>query len=376
MISEKFLRIVLIITAVFASVMLSAEKKPETTGGAMPAEKTNSAKVYFTKDISSAGLMKAFEKIRADVKGKKIGLKVHFGEDGNKYFVKPEMMKDLVKSLNATFVETNVLYVSKRRYTESHIALAKAHGFTYAPIDILDSEGTIEYPATGLKHIKKAIVGSHMNNYDTIVVLSHFKGHQGAGFGGAIKNVGMGMGAIAGKMAMHASTVPTVNTSKCTKCGACVLQCPGNAITIEPKVVIDPEKCIGCAKCIGVCPTRVYGVPWGSTDTPAFMEKLVEYAKIIKDNKHMVYINVLADISPDCDCMGGAAKPFVKDLGIMVSTDMLAIDAASFDMVNDAIHTKDAFAKHSGVSGRPQIEYGKKIGLGNDSYELIDLDRK
>ena len=347
-----------------------------TDRGGMPLQSKEKAKVYFTKDISSAGLMKVFENVRTGVKGTRIGLKVHFGEDGNQYYIKPELMKDLVKSLNSTFVETNVLYVGKRRYTESHIALAKEHGFTYAPIDILDSEGTIEYPATGLKHIKKAIVGSHMNNYDTIVVLSHFKGHQGSGFGGAIKNVGMGLGAIAGKMAMHASTVPTVSTSKCTKCGACVPQCPGNAITIEPKVVIDPEKCIGCAKCIGVCPTRVYGVPWGSTDTPAFIEKLVEYAKIIKDNKNMVYINFLVDISPDCDCMRSAGKPFVKDIGILVSTDMLAIDAASHDLVNEASHTKDAFFKHSGVSGRPQIEYGKKIGLGNDSYELIDTDKK
>ncbi len=351
------------------------------TGVAMPAsDKAPAAaapvKVYFTRDLSPAGLMKAFEKIRPAVTGKRIGLKVHFGEDGNAYYIKPPLMKELVASLKPNFVETNVLYPGKRRYTESHIALAKEHGFTFAPIDILDSESTIEYPAKGLKHIKKAIVGSHMANYDTIVVLSHFKGHMGSGFGGAIKNVAMGLGAVAGKMAMHASTIPTVNTKKCTKCGLCVPQCAGNAITIEPKVVIDPEKCIGCAKCIGVCPTRVYGVPWGSTDTPAFMEKLVEYAKIIKDNKHMVYINVLADISPDCDCMAGAQKPFTKDIGILVSTDMLAIDAAAYDLVNAATHTKDAFAKHSGVSGKPQLEYGEKIGLGTTRYELIDLDKK
>lgn len=367
---------ILVVLAVFTVVTLYAQKKTENKEIRSSVANVAKAEVFFTKDISPNGLMKAFEKIRPLVKGKRIGLKVHFGEDGNKYYIKPAMMKDLVKSLNSTFVETNVLYVGKRRYTESHIKLAKEHGFTYAPIDILDSEGTIEYPATGLKHIKKAIVGSHMNNYDTIVVLSHFKGHKGAGVGGAIKNVAMGLGAIAGKMAMHASTIPTVNSSKCVKCGICVPQCPGNAITIEPKVVIDPLKCIGCAKCIGLCPTRVYGVPWGSTDTPAFMEKLVEYAKTIKDNKHMIYINVLADISPDCDCMSSAGKPFVKDIGILVSTDMLAIDSASYDLVNEAVHTKDAFAKHSGVSGRPQIEYGKKIGLGNDVYQLIDLDKK
>lgn len=368
---------VLIVTmSIFAAMLLLATEKTGDKGGKMSTETVDKAKVYFTGDISENGLMKVFDKIRPAVKGKRIGLKVHFGEDGNKYYVRPELMKKLVRSLNSTFVETNVLYVSKRKYTKSHIDLAKKHGFTFAPIDILDSEGTIDYPGKGLKHIKKAIVGSHMNNYDTIVVLSHFKGHQGAGFGGAIKNVSMGLGAIAGKMAMHASTIPTVNPSKCIKCKACIPQCPGNAITIEPKVVIDPEKCIGCAKCIGICPTRVFGVPWGSTDTPAFMEKLVEYAKIIKDNKNMVYINVLAKISPDCDCMSGAAKPFVKDIGILASTDMLAIEKASLDLVNKATHTKDAFAKHSGVSGDPQIRYGKKLGLGNDEYELVDMDKK
>jgi len=367
----------LVVTMIFFTAMLLfAAEKVGKSGGKMAKRTDSKAKVYFTGNISPDGLVKVFEKVRPAVKGKRIGLKVHFGEDGNKYFVSPELMKKLVLSLNSTFVETNVLYVSKRRYTESHIKLAKKHGFDYAPIDILDSQGTIEYPGKGLKHIKKAIVGSHMKNYDTIVVLSHFKGHQGAGFGGAIKNVSMGLGAIAGKMAMHASSIPTVRSSGCVKCKACIPQCPGNAITIEPKVVIDPEKCIGCAKCIGVCPERVFGVPWGSTDTPAFMEKLVEYAKIIKDNKNMVYINVLTNISPDCDCMSGAAKPFVKDIGILVSTDMLAIEKASLDLVNKMAHSKDAFAKHSGVSGDPQIRYAKKLGLGNDEYELIDVDKK
>ena len=366
--------ILLVLTSVIS--LFAAVKNTEKGEERMIKKSVEKSKVYFTSDISQNGIMKVFDKVKHGVKGKKTGLKVHFGEDGNKYFIKPELMKKLVKDINATFVETNVLYVSKRRYTESHIKLAKEHGFTFAPIDILDSEGTIEYKAKGLKHFKKAIVGSHMNKYDSIVVLSHFKGHRGAGFGGAIKNVSMGLGAIAGKMAMHASTIPTVRSSGCIKCKACIPQCPGNAITIEPKVVIDPEKCIGCAKCIGVCPERVFGVPWGSTDTPSFMEKIVEYAKIIQDNKNMVYINVIANISPDCDCMRHASKPFVKDIGVVASTDMLAVDKASLDLVNKFSHSKDAFSKHSGVSGYPQIKYGKKIGLGNDSYELINLDKK
>ncbi len=330
--------------------------------------------VYFTKDISSAGMQKVFEQLRPKVKGT-VGLKVHFGEEGNKYYVKPELMKELAVSLKATLIETNVLYVGPRRYTKSHLELAKKHGFTFAPIDILDAEGDTVYKAEGLKHYKEVHVGSHLSRYNTIVVLSHFKGHQLAGFGGAIKNVAMGLGSIAGKMAMHSSTLPTVNSSKCITCMKCIGECPGKAITVgKNKVVIDPEKCVGCGKCIGVCPKRVFGVPWSSTDQPVFLERLVEYAKVIQDNNSMLYISVITDVSPDCDCMGSAAEPFVTAVGILASTDMVAIDTAAHDLVDKAAHSSDAFKKHSGVSGRPQLEYAEKIGLGRRSYRLINID--
>jgi hypothetical protein len=225
------------------------------------------------------------------------------------------------------------------------------------------------------KHYKEIRMGSHMDNYDTFIIFSHYKGHGLSGFGGAIKNVGMGMAAIGGKMVMHASTVPLYDASKCTKCGRCVTQCPANAISLDP-LYIDTAKCIGCGKCIGECPERLYGVPWKSTDSPLFLERLVDYAYGISKGRNMLYINVLANISRLCDCAKHAPLPFVDDIGILASTDMVAIDAASLELVNKAHGCEDAFLKENQVSGNNQISYGYEIGLGNKVYKIIDIDKE
>lgn len=334
-------------------------------------EEMEKPKVYFTSDLSAEGVMKVYDKIKEKVKGK-TGVKVHFGEEGNQYYLKPELMTKLMKEVDGTFVETNVLYVSKRRYTESHIQLAKDHGFTNAPIDILDSAGELVLD-TDFNHFKKVKTGKNIDNYETLVIFSHFKGHGLAGFGGAIKNVGMGLASIAGKMAMHASAIPHYSPDRCIKCQACIPKCPGDAITIDP-LVIDPEKCIGCGTCIGICPVRAFNVPWGSTKKEVFLERLTEYAKAISDHKNMVYINVIANVSAYCDCLPSAPAPFVDDIGVLASTDMLAIEKACSDLVNKAHGTPDAFLKESGASGLHQLKYAEKIGLGNSEYELINLD--
>ncbi len=332
----------------------------------------DTAIVYFTRDISPKGVFKVYEKIRSHTTGK-VAVKVHFGEEGNQYFLPATLMKDLVLLEKATLVETNVLYVGKRRYTDTHIQLAKEHGFDYAPIDILDSEGDT-FVSLKTKHYKEIRMGSHTDNYDTYIIFSHYKGHGMSGFGGAIKNVGMGMASVAGKMALHASTVPTYDPSKCTKCGRCTTQCPAGAITLDP-LSIDTSKCIGCGKCIGECPQKIYGVPWRSTDSPVFLERLVDYAYGIAKGRNMLYINVLANISRMCDCAKMAPKPFVGDIGILASTDMIAIDAASLELVNKAHGCDDAFLKENKVSGNNQISYGHEIGLGNKVYKIIDLDK-
>lgn len=332
----------------------------------------DSSVVYFTKNITPEGLLKAFSYVEAQAQGK-IGFKVHFGEEGNKNYLSPELMKPLVQKLNATLVETNVLYVSKRRYTESHIQLAKEHGFTYAPIDILDSEGDTAIMAD-TKHFKKVLTGSHFYNYDSYVICSHFKGHGSAGFGGAIKNVSMGLASVAGKMALHASDVPRTSPEKCIKCGACVQQCPAGAITLNP-LTIDKSKCIGCGKCIGVCPVQSFSVPWGSTEESVFLERLVEYAKVLGEQKKMIYINVLANISKACDCASHAPEPFLEDIGILVSMDIVAIEKASHDMVDKACNCDDAFVKAGNPSGKHQIDYAAELKMGNKAYKLVDVDK-
>ena len=175
-----------------------------------------------------------------------------------------------------------------------------------------------------------------------------------------------------GKMALHASTVPNYNPSACINCGICVTECPGDAISLEP-VVIDPEKCIGCGKCIGVCPTYVFRVPWGSTSKSVFLERLVDYAATIIAQKPMIFINVLANITPGCDCMSGRQEPFVEDIGILASTDIVALENASHDLVDKAHESHDTFKEINRVSGKRQIEYAAELGIGNPEYELIEI---
>lgn len=326
--------------------------------------------VYFTKDVSGQGVLKVYDKIKHEARGK-VAVKVHFGEAGNKNHLKPAVVRPLVDRLKATLVETNVLYSGPRQKTESHIKLAREHGFTFAPIDILDSDGETAWPCSTARYTR-VLVGSHTKNYGTIVMLSHFKGHGLAGFGGAIKNIAMGLASRMGKRAMHADLVPEFDPEKCVNCNVCAMQCPAKAIRTNP-IKIDPRRCIGCGQCIQVCPAGALSAPKGRVGADEFDRRLAEYAKAISDSVHLVYINVLADISPDCDCASGARRPFVKDIGVLASTDPVAIDQASLDLVNQAHSCDDAFLKESGRSGAVQLEHGERIGLGSRKYKFIKV---
>jgi len=329
------------------------------------------AKVYFTKEISADAISQCYKLIKP-MKAGKVGIKLHFGEEGNKNFLDPELIKPLARKISANLIEANVLYVSPRRYTESHIKLAHEHGFDFAPIDILDKETDMALPIYNSEYFKKAYFGKNISNYDTILAYSHFKGHGLSGFGGAIKNVGMGLASIAGKMAMHASTVPTIKTDKCIVCGKCVKACPPFAITLEP-VKIDAEKCIGCGTCVGVCPESVFGIPWSSTSTSDFLIRMLQYTKAVVDYIPIIYINVLANISSACDCLSNAPAPFTSDIGIVAGTDIVAVEKASLDLLAQHTHKADVLKELNNVDSYQVIDLAEEIGLGDKDYELVEI---
>jgi uncharacterized Fe-S center protein len=334
-------------------------------------DNNNTSKVYFSERISDEAVIELYQKINGNIQGK-VGLKVHFGEKGNTYYVRPQLFRSLQKETNASFVETNVIYPGPRQRTNSHIALAKEHGFGYAPIDILDRTGQQAKPFRG-KHFNEVFVGNGFDNYDSYIICSHFKGHAMAGFGGAIKNVAMGLGSAKGKTAMHSSHYPAIDADKCINCGLCVKSCAEDAIALEP-LRIDATKCVGCGKCIAECPVKALTNQKRKNRRNDFLEKLADYAKGISDHSNMVYINFVNNVSPDCDCMSHPEKPFVHDIGVLASTDPIALDKACLDLVNKAADSEDAFLEVNTISGLHQLSYGEKIGLGNLNYELISID--
>lgn len=342
------------------------------------AEESNlpTSDVYFTENITPEGVMQLFEYVKENVKGN-VGIKVHFGEDGNTYFVPASMVEPLCKALDATLIETNVAYKGRRTQTDTHIELAHDHGFTFAPIDILDEGGELEVPIEGGKQFKTAYLGKNIDKYETIIYFTHFKGHGRSGFGGCIKNASMGMATPKGKKIMHSSDFPEVVPGNCTYCNACTYDCPVDAITITDNgPVIDREKCIGCGKCISTCPHGAIQPASDSLQTQRFLEGLVEYAKAATQNRNNIYFNVVINLSPTCDCGGHPEEPFCGNIGILASTDIVAIEAAAHDLVDKATDSDDAFLKVNSVSGKHQIEYAEKLGMGNKKYNLINIDKK
>jgi Uncharacterized Fe-S center protein len=342
-----------------------------------PVKKDSLAIVYFIREVTPENVLKLYKALGVNYKGK-TGVKIHFGEDGNPNFLNPELTRPLMKATNATWVETNVLYVGKRRFTASHLALAKQHGFTFAPIEILDDKGTKDISTEGLgfKYFKNVRLGKGIDDFDNYIIYTHFKGHGSAGFGGAIKNLAMGFASPGGKMAQHASDYPAVaHPEKCVKCHRCADNCPAGAISYDDAGVhIDTTKCIGCAMCTAQCPLHLIEPKFHQMQGNEFLEKLVEYACMAQRERPMVFINVLANIAPDCDC-GGAdtGKPFTKDIGIVASKDIVAIDRACNDLVAKQMNCKDAFEKESGQSGLGQLQYAEKLGMGTQKYKLVEI---
>jgi len=316
----------------------------------------------------------------------KVAVKMHFGEEGNTGFVKPEYLRvvsDAIsfKGATASVADTNTLYRGRRTNSLEHLALAREHGFTRetlsAEVIVPDDskKENVKEMQINQKFIKTAKLVRFFVDSDALLGVSHFKGHIMTGFGGALKNLGMGCAARVGKLQQHSDISPIVYQQKCIGCGECEKVCPVKAIIIKSnKSVIDGAKCIGCATCIAVCPVSAIDVPWGS-GAAIIQEKMIEYTSAVMKNKkgRAGFLNFAIKITKECDCLAKDDPRVVPDIGILASTDPVSIDQASLDLVNLTCG-KDIFKElHPERDGSKQLKYAQKLGLGNLDYELIEL---
>lgn len=318
-----------------------------------------------------------FERIVYDEQislGNEIPLKVHFGEKGNVTFVNPNCYNGVLDYLNnnkikSAFMETNVVYQGQRMRKDDHIKLAREHGFNRVPVIIADGDpGDDLYQVeVNKKHFKKCFIGKKFKDYNQIVVMSHFKGHALAGFGGAVKQLAMGFASRGGKLAQHANSIPRISKIKCRSCSVCANKCPEGAITINKKAIIDKDICIGCAACIANCPYKGISLNWLASLNGKFGERLVEYAYAAQKGKQYIYITFAINITKGCDCEGHKMKPFVNDLGIFASLDPVAIDKACLDLLDKREGRKVI------KRGRKMLNYAETVGLGSQKYELITM---
>ncbi|MDP2939604.1 MAG: DUF362 domain-containing protein [Candidatus Omnitrophota bacterium] len=319
-------------------------------------------------------------------RGDRLAVKMHFGEEGNTGFVSPEYVGIICNKISQKqaipfLIDTNTLYRGKRTNSKDHLKLAYEHGFTKEIVgaDILipddtNKENTTEI-AINQKFIKKAKISTPIFKAKAIVSVAHFKGHMMTGFGGALKNIGMGCASREGKLAQHCDISPYVIIERCTDCSQCVVVCPSGAINVmNKKSFIDSRKCIGCASCISACLYNAIEVDWES-GADNIQEKMIEYAfAVLKDKRErLAFINFAIKITKECDCLAKDDPRISSDVGIFVSKDPVSIDKASLDLINKTCQ-KDIFKEaHPKRNGLKQLQYAFELGLGNLDYELIEV---
>lgn len=305
------------------------------------------SKVYFTREISPAALVQAYEKLGVKLDGK-IGVKISTGEAGNHNYLKPELISDLVRQINGTIVECNVAYEGERHDTARHLETIREHGFLdIADVDIMDANGEIEIPVEPHKWLPIDIVGEHIDDYDSFVNLAHFKGHEMAGFGGVIKNQSIGFASASGKAYIH--TLGATRSPEEMMAG----------------IMADVEGSLAAQQ-------------------DGFLEAMAETAKAVSDHvnskhengtPHLLYINVLNNISVDCDCAAEPEAPCMADIGILASLDPVAVDQAALDLVKAADDAgRDHFMERvEKQHGEHILEYAEQIGFGSRKYQLVEF---
>lgn len=320
-----------------------------------------------------------------------VAIKTHFGEAGSTAFVPVMYLRKLVEAVKEAggkpFVtDAGTLYVGSRSNAVSHLLTASAHGFTQeslgAPVIIADGLKGHDFEEVEVegKHLQRVKIASAAVHADALVVVSHLTGHELTGFGCAIKNVGMGLGSRGGKQQMHSDIKPEVNTDRCTACGQCIRWCPAGAISLagkgeERKAVIDHELCIGCGECTVMCFEGAIAARL-VTDLGVAQRKIVEYAMGALKGKEgkCAFFNFLMRVTPACDCWDFSDAPVVEDIGILAGRDIVAVDQASMDLVNEKAG-RDIFGEmFPQVKWRDQLAYAEEMGLGSRKYELVPID--
>lgn len=331
-------------------------------------------------------------------RGDLVAIKLHFGERGNDSYVNPIFVRPIVEKVRALharpfLTDTNTLYGGSRANAVDHLRTAEEHGFSQAvagaPAIIADGLQGDDFHEVLInkKHFSRVKIAGEIASADSMIVISHFKAHLPAGFGGAIKNLGMGCAPALGKADQH-SARPIFNTDTCIGCRACAEHCPRGAITVEKKIkAVNMELCTGCGKCLRMCPVHALDFDW-FVQVPPFMERMTEYAfgALAGKKGHAGFFNFLLNITPDCDCVPWSDAPLVPDIGILASEDPVAIDQASCDLVNQqAGFINSALQKNhepgkdkflgvwENTIGQIQLDYGDEIGLGSKDYRLIEI---
>lgn len=314
------------------ALYLPDDESAQNTAEYQPAETEEDTSqrsvVYFTSDISSDGLIRIYDALDFEPEGS-VAVKISTGEPPASNYLRPELIGGLVTKLGGTIVECNTAYGGSRASSAMHRQVAEDHGFTaIAPFDLMDEEGETEWPVSGGTRLDKIIVGSHAENYTDWVILSHFKGHAMAGFGGAIKNVGIGISSASGKVYVHSAGTRTTGSI-------------------------------------------MHG------DQEAWLEALAEMVSGFRDHvgeDHIVYINVMNRLSVDCDCDGNPAEPDIHDIGILASFDPVALDQACVNLVYQAEGSESLVRRIERRKGGHTLEHAEKIGLGSRAYQLVDID--
>ncbi len=371
------------------------------------------SKVYFTDFRTAAygdGLPTKLQKLikkagieQMDMDGKFVAIKMHFGELGNVSFLRPNYARavvDVVKSLGGKpfLTDCNTMYPGSRKNALEHLECAWQNGFgpLSAGCPVLIADGLkglddVAVPVVGGEYVKEAKIGRAIMDADIVISLTHFKGHEATGFGGTIKNIGMGCGSRAGKAEQHSDGTPTISSRKCIGCRRCQKECANEGLVFDAenkKMTVDREKCVGCGRCLGAC--NFDAISFRNDNANAVLNcKMAEYTKAVLDGRPNFHISLIVDVSPNCDCHAENDAPILPNIGMFASFDPLALDQACVDaclaadpmpnsQLSDHIHAADFVDHHDhflnsnpATEWRSCLEHAEKIGVGSREYELI-----